>query len=109
VLDPLGLYICSHKSISSFGRFLILFLFSVCRYGIGESVQGDGDGEDRAAMRREATSSQQEERQEQGETLQGGTRTLLFHFTRVFFCFVSMSTYDETDECSYDSDPVCLD
>jgi hypothetical protein len=63
---------------------LIVFLLRLCRKGVGEAVQGDGDWEDREAVRREAASSLQEERQAQEEALQDG-KQMLFQFTRVFF------------------------
>jgi hypothetical protein len=40
--------------------------------------------EDHVAVRREASSSYQEERQEQEETLQDGMKTL-FHFAHIVF------------------------
>ena len=44
----------------------------ITRHGVGEAVSSDREGQDRAAVRREATLARQEEHQGQEETLQDG-------------------------------------
>ena len=65
---PLGIFAEPGPSAVS----LSLVCVCVCREGVGEAVPGDGEGQDRAAVRREAAPARQEEHQAQEEALQDG-------------------------------------
>jgi len=60
----------------------------VCREGVGEAVPGDGEGQDRAAVRREAAPARQEEHQAQEEAFQDGM--LLFLLSSADQIFVQV-------------------
>ena len=57
----------------------------VCRQGVGEAVPGDGEGQDRAPVRREAALARQEEHQAQEEALQDGILLFLHSSAAQFF------------------------
>ena len=60
-------------------------LVCVCRQGVGEAVPGDGEGQDREAVRREAALARQEEHQTQEEALQDGILLFLHSSAAHFF------------------------
>jgi len=67
---------------------LSLVCVCVCREGVGEAVPGDGEGQDRAAVRREAAPARQEEHQAQEEAFQDGM--LLFLLSSADQIFVQV-------------------
>jgi hypothetical protein len=68
----------------------------VARQGVGEAVPGDGEGQDRAAVRREAALARQEEHQAQEEALEDGILLSSLHSHSsaaqiLFSCFLCRS------------------
>jgi hypothetical protein len=78
----------------------------VCREGVGEAIPGDGEGQDCAAVCREAASAQQEEHQAQEETLQDG---MLLFSVPPLYCrsdFVQVLESYRRFSCEYELRPA---